>query len=201
MKYIIAIFVTAVLVFLGATVYYKGIPTFPEYNPKPFATQDEPLETVTPTPTPPQTTLVKAGGVLVFNAYSLELPSGWQYAKEVAPTGDIELDKLTLTKGTTKITIFQAATGGAQCLFPGDPDVEGPSSRYTTFVNITTQTGQTLRRGGTAEATGFTGCEKQGSNPWGQPTSFGHISISTPGGATPEILKEVDSILTSLRKI
>ncbi|MGA3291954.1 MAG: hypothetical protein ABSC49_02265 [Candidatus Microgenomates bacterium] len=39
MKYFIAIFVTAVIVFLGATVYYKGLPSFPEYSKTAVSTQ------------------------------------------------------------------------------------------------------------------------------------------------------------------
>lgn len=49
MKYFIAIFVTTVLVFLGATLYYKGLPSFPSYNKNPVATT---IETITQTPIP-----------------------------------------------------------------------------------------------------------------------------------------------------
>jgi hypothetical protein len=38
-KYAIAIFVTAVLVFLGATLYYKGLPTFPQSSKNTVSTQ------------------------------------------------------------------------------------------------------------------------------------------------------------------
>jgi hypothetical protein len=38
-KYIIAIIITAVVVFLGATFYYKGLPTFSSNNNVPVATQ------------------------------------------------------------------------------------------------------------------------------------------------------------------
>ncbi|MCX6704518.1 MAG: hypothetical protein NTZ07_03695 [Candidatus Woesebacteria bacterium] len=51
MKYFIAIFVTAVLVFLGATVYYKGVPVFPSYNKSPVSTESAVVET-TPSPSP-----------------------------------------------------------------------------------------------------------------------------------------------------
>ena len=39
MKYVVAVFVTAVLVFLGATIYYKGLPTFPQYSKNSNSTQ------------------------------------------------------------------------------------------------------------------------------------------------------------------
>ena len=51
MKYFIAIFVTAVVVFLAATFYYKGFPTFPSYNKVPISTQSAVTE-VTPSPLP-----------------------------------------------------------------------------------------------------------------------------------------------------
>lgn len=207
MKYVATIFVTAVIVFLAVTVYYRGFPVFPSYNKSEISTQSgipvsstETFDTQ-PTPTPSGKVLVKAGGVLVFNAYLLELPSDWTYSKEGQPTGDVQMDRLTLTKGGIKITLYQAATGGAQCLYPGDPDVEGPNSRFASFVGITTQSGELLRRGTSEGSTGFTVCEKQGTNSYGQPTSFGHISITTSGTSSSSQTAEIDSILTSLKKI
>ncbi len=207
MKYIITIFVTAVLVFLAATVYYKGFPVFPDYNKNSTSTQSgipangsEVAESL-PTTAPKQTTTVKAGGVLVFKAYSIEVPLDWQYSKEGSPSGDVPSDKLILTKDGYKITIYQAATGGAQCLYPGDADVEGPSSKFVSYTGITTQTGDLLRRGTSQGNIGFTVCEKQGSNGYGQPTSFGHIAITTPGLPDNQMLIVIDSILSSLKKI
>lgn len=51
MKYFIAIFVTAVVVFLGATIYYKGLPAFPSYNKNPVSTESAAV-TQTPNPLP-----------------------------------------------------------------------------------------------------------------------------------------------------
>lgn len=207
MKYVATIFVTAVIVFLAVTVYYKGFPVFPAYNKIAVSTQSgipaSSIEIASPVPTaiPVQTTVVKAGGILVFKAYSIGVPSDWQYTKEGTPSGDISVDKLTLIKDGYKITIYEAATGGAPCLYPGDIDVEGPSSRFTSFVAITTQTGDMLRRGTSDNGTGFTICEKQGTNGYGQPTSFGHISITTPASPTISMIAEIDSILSSLKKI
>ena len=196
MKYIITICVTAVIVFLGATIYFKGLPTFPLDNKVPVATL-APSATATPL----VVTTVKAGGILVFHAYTIDVPTDWIYAKEAAPTGDIAIDKLILTKAGYKITLYQAATGGAPCLYPGDPDQEGPSSRFVSFVNITTATGDKLRRGVVESGgTGFTVCELQ-SGGYGEPTSFGHISIVTPAIPTQVDIDQIDSILSSLRKI
>jgi len=50
-KYFIAVFITAVVVFLGATIYYRGLPTFPSYNKIPASTESAAV-TQTPSPLP-----------------------------------------------------------------------------------------------------------------------------------------------------
>jgi len=71
MKYFIAVFVTAIVVFLGATVYYKGLPTFPQYSKNSASTQSgipvssqetmpSPQATVTPAPTDESAILIAA---------------------------------------------------------------------------------------------------------------------------------------------
>lgn len=200
MKYFFIILATALIVGLGVTAYFKDwLPTVTFQKPQAVATQvvEEILE---PMPSPIGKTLVKAGGVLVFKAYSLEVPIGWESLKEGAPSGDIELDKLTLTKDGYKISFLQAATGGAQCLYSGDPDVEGPSSKYTMFTEITAKTGEFLRKGSN-DTKGFTLCEKQDANGFGAPTSFGHISITLPSIVSPSVMTEIDEILSSIKNI
>jgi hypothetical protein len=80
MKYFIAIFVTAVLVFLGATIYYKGFPSFPSYNKTPVSTESAiVLETPSPKPTADESTdlpvLIKTALILKHgsNAESLNV--------------------------------------------------------------------------------------------------------------------------------
>jgi len=210
MKYAITIILTALIVGMGVTAYFKGwLPTV-SFN-KPQAVSVENIEvlnapSLAPVASPSASptagfTVVKAGGILVFKVYSIDVPTDWTYSKEAAPVGDIAIDKLILTKGSYKITIYQAATGGAPCLYPGDPDQEGPSSRFASFVGITTATGDKLRRGkADGGGTGFTVCELQ-SGGYGQPTGFGHISVSTPAVPTQAVLVQIDSILSSLKKI
>lgn len=203
MKYFFTILATTLIVGLGVTAYFKGwLPTVSFQKPQAVATQvNQTVETnILPTATPIGKTLVKAGGVLVFKSYSLELPTGWDMVKEGAPSGDIQLDKLTLTNGLYKITIYQAATGGAPCLYPTDPDQDGPSSRFTKFTEFITQSGELMRKSSN-DAKGFTICEKQGVNGFGAPTSFGHISISLPSTLESNIMVEIDGILASIKKI
>lgn len=209
MKYLIAVIVTAFIVGLGVTAYFKGwLPSVSFNKPQAVSTQatseatTEVMTSAAPSASPSGSfTRVQSGGVLVFNKYTIDVPEGWTYTKEAAPTGDIELDKLVITKGTYKISIYQAATGGAPCLYPGDPDSQGPSSRFTTFVELSTATNDVLRRGSTEGSTsGFTVCEKQVGG-FGQPTAFGHISVASPTNPVSTTLTEIDSILSSLRKI
>jgi hypothetical protein len=54
-KYFIAIFATAVVVFLGTYIYFKGLPVFPSYNKVPTSTQSgaiTPESTVSPIESP-----------------------------------------------------------------------------------------------------------------------------------------------------
>ncbi len=150
---------------------------------------------------PPQTTVVagvsKSAG-LSFDQYSIMFPAGWSHKKESQTTLD---EKLVLTKEGTTITIFQAATGGALCLYPGDADFEGPSSKFDVFVTLTTKDNRTMRRSGDKNGTTFTICQKAPDNSYQQPTNYGHISVKLGADFTPEILTEVDSIISSLKKI
>lgn len=172
------------------------------YNPPGAVTTTAPTPTLTPTPKATKTVSAGVASGLSFGLYTIDVPDAWtvkqEHEDEPSP-----MDTLTITKGTYSIKIFQAATGGAMCLFPGDPDFEGPSSRYDTFVAITTKDGTALRRGGTTATSGstrgFTLCQK-GTETYGQPTGYGHINFTTP--ATPDlaILAEMDAMIASLMK-
>ena len=168
-----------------------------------------PTETIvgqTPAATPATKTITagldKSSG-LSFTKYTIQIPEGWAdshtYTNEGTP-----VDTLTLTKGAHKIKIFQAATGGAPCLYPGDPSPEGPSSSYDNFVQITTSDGLSMRRSGTniasGSTSGFTLC-MYGSGSFGAPTVFGHISFTTPLTPDAATLTQMDSMIASLKKI
>ncbi len=164
--------------------------------------------TPTPTATPSAKTKTVTAGLgadsgLSFTKYTIDVPEGWTpnhtYTNEGTP-----LDTLTITNGAYQIKIFQAATGGAMCLYPGDADFEGPSSRYDTFVDLTTKDGVKLRRGGTIAASGakrgFTVCQK-GTEMFGLPTGFGHTGYTTPLTPDEAMLKDMDAMIASLKKV
>lgn len=161
------------------------------------------------TPQPvPQSKVVSAGldatSGLSFTKYQLQLPADWIDSHTYEKTG-VPVDTLTLTKGLYQIKIFQAATGGALCLYPGSAPFEGPSSSYDNFVELNTTDGVILRRSGSTAYSGttrgFTGCQKSADGSYQQPTIFGHVSITTPVSYDLLIITEIDGILTSLKKI
>lgn len=140
---------------------------------------------------------------LSFTKYSLMPLPGWT-PNHVTTNEGTWTDTLTLTKGTSTLKIFQGATGGAMCMYPGDPSFEGPSSTYDSFVVITTADGITLRRGSTlannGTTNGYTMCQK-GTDSYGQPTVFGHMSLTTELNANAAIISEADAMIASLKKL
>lgn len=181
--------------------YYFGKKAGNTIKPEAVNTEES-LETTLPSPQPTnQSQITVIGGVpksagLSFDQYSIFTPEGWSSKKENQTVAD---EKLILTKGEYQISIFQAATGGAFCLYPGDDDLEGPSSRFETFIILTTKDGRTLRR--SLNENGFTVCQKSADGSYQQPTNYGHISIKMPTTWTQEVLTEIDTILSSLKKI
>lgn len=179
--------------------------------------KSQPATTATPSPTPdvgqmatPSATPIAKktveGGVdksagLAYDQYTIEVPVDWTVKKET----DTASEKLTISKGAYQLTIMQGATGGALCLYPGDPDFEGPSSRYTTYVELKTKDSRLLRRSGTDDPpyqgkVGFTVCMKTDSGDYNQPTMYGHIGYSLPAAYNNSILLEMDAMTTSLKK-
>lgn len=199
MKYILGTLSVLILVLIiaGAAFYLgqqsvnqsKEMATTP--TPTAFVTQ----EISDQTPIEENKTTVEAGGVLVFNAYTLQIPDDWTHKREQ----DQNLDRLTISNGSYNIKIFQAATGGAPCLYQGDADVEGPSSRFISFVEFNGGSGNQFRRGTTGPQNSMTVCEMQNGN-WGQPTSFGHISYQMPTNPDASIIEIMDNIITSIKK-
>jgi hypothetical protein len=141
--------------------------------------------------------LPKSAG-LSFDQYSIVIPSDWTSKKESQTPTD---EKLILEKDGYSISILQAATGGALCLYPGDGEFEGPSSKFQEFTTLTTKDNRTLRRSGDKNGTSFTVCQKSPDNSYQQPTNYGHISIKVPATWNSEGLKVIDSIISSLKKM
>lgn len=198
-KSVLIILILLSLVYGG---YYIGLKTKNIQAPEAVNTEDN-TTPVLPSLNVSQPLITVFGGVpksagLSFDLYSIDTPPNWMTKKESQTKTD---EKLTLTKDGYIITIFQAATGGALCLYPNDPEFEGPSSKFEIYTTITTKDNRTLRRSGDKNGTAFTICQKSVDNSYQQPTNYGHISITMPVNFTAEILTEIDSILSSLKKI
>lgn len=177
--------------------------TNPEVTETPISTQ---IPSVTPTVKAKTVTAgLAADSGLSFTKYQITVPEDWTPNHQTTNEGTW-VDTLVISKGPYQIKIFQAATGGAICLYPGDTPMEGPSSTYSTFVEIMTQDGNLMRRSSTSAGSGttkgFTVCMKSATyGNFQQPTIYGHTSYTTP--LTPEsiILKEMDEMVRSIKKI
>ena len=150
------------------------------------------------TPEPPQDKGVNAGGAVSFPTYNIVVPPSWIVTGKHDNIKDI--DELRVFQGEYEIKIFQGATGGALCLYPGDVPFEGPSAEYASYEEFTTSEGKVFRRSGDVGDTGYTVCERSDDGSFFQPTSFGHMSYSLPQGFDEQMLVEIDSIVSSITK-
>lgn len=176
-------------------------------NPMPTDGNERPIATVTPTPAKAVAKKIVSAGVaadagLSFGPYTIQVTDTWNVKHDVDTS--VPIDTLTLTSGDYQLKIYQAATGGSKCVYPGDPPFEGPSQLYKEYVTITGAT-YTYRRSPTDSAVpagkaGFTLCQKASDGGYGQPTSFGHISYITPIAPNEATLREMDTMVESLSK-
>lgn len=197
MKYLAAaISVVLLLLAVGAVSFYAGQNLNINISKNSNAINNSKItKSLTNAPTKTQDfRTIPSGGVVDYAAYTINIPLDWTYTKDDAK----DIDTLVITKGNYKLQILQGGMGGAPCLYPGDKDVEGPSSRYLNFTEITTQDGIILRRGESEPQSAIGVCEKQNGS-WGEPTSFGAISYFVPG-RDPSIIKILDHMLASLKK-
>jgi hypothetical protein len=202
MKYILGIIsIIILLIAIAIGAFYIGTKTTTNktgMTTTPTPTAFVSAETPTPTTTVPKT--VEAGGVLVFNKYSLDLPEGWASQREQGEN----MDKLTLSKLGYNLILYQFAGGGGGCLYPGDQDLP-MAQTFSSFVEVKNTNGFIFRRGqNDSGPNSFTYCQKNNTDgSFGSPTSFGGISLTTPG--TPDknavVFPEADAIVASLKKI
>lgn len=168
---------------------------------------------ITPSPSPlvtPKAVKVVSAGLgniagVNFPKYTISVPDDWTVTSEHSEK-DSPLDVLTITKNAYRLKIFQAATGGSICLYPGDPPLEGPSASFTTFTQLSDAEGREYRRSGSEalaknDTVGFTLCHKSSYGNWQQPTPFGHVSFSLPKNFDAATLKEMDTMVRSLKKL
>lgn len=206
MKYLVSFLVVVIFILTALVAYFVGkqnILPIPTKNQavavilSPTANPILPSLTSAPQNTPIPLQVIKGGGILSFPHYQLKASSNWIYSREAEGQDN---EKIILKNGSYGLSISQGGFGGAVCLFPGDAETEGPSSRYIQYVEITTNSGDQLRRSTPENGQGFGICQHTQYG-WGAPTLYGHISLTVPNNPTPEMLKEIDAILTSITKI
>jgi len=204
MKYLVSFLILIIIILTGLVAYFVGkqntLPLLTKnppvtLSPSSYPTLSSPTSAPQDTPIPLQT--IKGGGILSFPHYQLKASFDWVYSREAQGQDN---EKIILKNGSYSLSISQGGFGGAVCLYPGDADVEGPSSRYIKYIEITTNSGDKLRRSTPENGQGFGICQLTQYG-WGAPTLYGHISLTVPNNPTPEMLKEIDEILTSLTKI
>ena len=140
---------------------------------------------------------ISGGGKLSFPKYEIIIPSNWVYEIE-SPSPDSET--ISLKGDNLSIVITQGGFGGSACLYPGDADSEGPSARYTHYIEITTASGDKLRRSWNEPEVGYGLCQLTQYG-WGAPTLYGHISLKTANPLSEVEQNTLDTILRSIKKI
>lgn len=157
---------------------------------------------VEPTKAPVATVQVNAGSV-EHTKYSINVPEDWTSTKDTSNSND--MDKLTLTKNGYTVVIYQANMGGSMYSF-SDAKVDGPMAQeYTgTYSDFTGATGEKYRRIDSSSQNKpgekSYGVLVFGSDAYQTPTTFGGISYTTPLNPSEEMLDEMDSIISSLKK-
>ena len=144
-----------------------------------------------------------AEGAVEHAKYTASVPEDWTVTKD--PSNSNDMDKLTLTKNGYTVVIYQANMGGSMYSF-SDAKVDGPfAQEYTgTYSDFIGATGEKFRRidSSSQNKPGEKnyGVLVFGSDAYQTPTTFGRISYTTPLNPTKDMLDEMDSIISSLKK-
>ena len=141
---------------------------------------------------------ISAGGAEGYDKYTIEVPSGWLITHDTDG-----IDKLKMQKNVHTLHISQEPGDGFECLYEKDTaKVEDDffSDNFSSFTELTTKDGKSLRRGLDSDGNSFVVCEKNENDKWFSPTSVGYIGYSIPANPDDATLKEMDTIVSSLDK-
>lgn len=140
---------------------------------------------------------------LSYYQYKITFPDNWSVSNQ----GDLAIptERLVLSKNGHQLSIYQAATGGADCVYPGDSTPEGPAGMYGSYVEFAGNDKITYRRGmvdsTNISTQNFGVCARVQNISFGEPTPFGHILYQTPKAFDQDILAEMDGIVASLTRV
>ncbi len=148
------VLVTFALVLLGillGVLASRFVPTAPAVV-APAEPTIEPIQELTPMETPiPEPTATSAAllslkwnmmtvksPLTAFKSYRIYYPTTWSIKeyKNVPKTGELGSSTLTLMKGNINIEIIQSDAHYADCVYPGEPDIEGLFDRYGDFKSL-----------------------------------------------------------------
>src|SRR3989344_4278267 len=207
----LGILIALILVLVGGAYYFgtqKTTNTQPSDTPTPTVSQA--LEESFDSPTQEPTKAVQTKSFtsakfseLGFSGYSLIYPADWTLKEE--RDNSVPVSTVTLTKQGYALKIFQAATGGAQCIYEGDMP-ESPASDYRTNKYKDLITGFATLRQTESPSNGkmaYSYCQKNTSDgSFGQPTTVGHMNLTT-GVAVPDpkIVSEFEEIIKSIKTL
>ncbi len=209
----ILLIVTLLLIILAAVgiFFWKNMMTKNE----PAPAQEEAQEDVEETPTIEPTAATSSSKLdqtftseklpqLSFMGYSLMYPADWTLSEQRSETTTPN-STVTLTKNGYVLKIYQAATGGAGCIYEGDVPI-GPFSDYriNEYTDIVTSFA-TLRQTETPSngKMSYSYCQKSSTeDSYGAPTSIGHVSLTTGvANSDPEIMSEIEEIVKSIKTL
>ncbi|MBI4098060.1 MAG: hypothetical protein HY426_03395 [Candidatus Levybacteria bacterium] len=204
------IIVTILLVLVGVFGgYFLLSQTQKNQTPSPTTAPTSPTSQTSPTPEPTEAKETKTFSSekfkdLSFSGYSLQYPQDWTLSENrdeaVSPVSTV-----ILTKDTYALKIYQAATGGAGCIYEGDLP-ESPASDYRNNEYKDLITGfATLRQTETPSGgkMSYNYCQKSKTeDSYGQPTNVGHMSVTTQV-ANPDtaIISEIEEIVKSIKTL
>lgn len=140
---------------------------------------------------------------LSFKGYTLTYPADWELSEERKdlPT---PISTVTLTKDGYTLKIYQAATGGAGCIYEGEVP-EGPFSDYRNNEYKDIESFAILRQTESPNngKMSYAYCQKsETEDSFGQPTSVGHMSVATGvEEPDPQIVVEIEEIVKSIKEL
>ena len=137
-----------------------------------------------------------------FKIYSIQVPKGWTVAKSKSSE---KSDILTITKDSYKIEIYQdnnIERLNCNVIIAANPNVLGESTEAP-YKKIKGENGSEYIRSiippnPNAQKTSNTICQKTAEG-FTLPTTFGVIEYETPIDASDVVMKEMDSMVQSLR--
>jgi len=143
-----------------------------------------------------QTYTFKKINSLSFPGFTIQYPKDWTVNENRIEN---TLSELTLMKNEMEIKIYQAAMGGAGCIYKGEVP-EGPYSdlRNKPYVDVISKAG-IFRRTQYNDKNGYSFCQSlNNGKTFGGPTTIGGITYITPSNADESILEEMDNIIKSI---